>query len=98
MTEITRHKWSIFCHFLALAISVGNLLAILYMHRVTLFTGRGLGSFVALWFLLYALPSALIWLVGSFLEKQRKLTVVYWGSIGLMVLIMLLVPMKFYID
>ncbi|MBC3832892.1 hypothetical protein H8K33_15385 [Undibacterium amnicola] len=94
----SRHKWAMICYLLALLVSVGNMLAIFYIHRVPLFTGRGLGSFVVLWFVLYAVPSTGIWFVGSLFEKQRKWTMAYWTSIGLMMLIMLIVPMKFYID
>lgn len=98
MTGTTRHGWASFCYALAVLISISNMLMIIYIHRVPLFTGRGLGSFVALWFVLYTVPSAAIWLIGNLLERQRNWTICYWASVGLMVVMMAAVPMKFYID
>jgi hypothetical protein len=98
MNTINRQRLSTVCYMLALLISLSNLFAILYIHRAPLLTGRGMGSFVVPWFLLYAVPATGIWWVGRALAKNSRLSIAYWVSIGAMVALLLIVPIKFYID
>jgi hypothetical protein len=93
-----RHWIARLLHFFAAFISAGNLIAILYMHRVSLITGRGLGSFVLPWFMLYFSISVVIWFIAHLLEKNRLWSRIYWITIALAVVIMAVVPIKFYID
>jgi hypothetical protein len=87
----------LFCGF-AVLVSAGNALAILYIHRTTLMTGKGLGSFVLLWFLLYFSVSLVFWFVGRHLERRKYLSWIYWVSVLVMLVIIAVVPIRFYID
>jgi hypothetical protein len=93
-----RHKTAIFLHTSATVVSICNLLAILYIHRATLLTGKGLGSFVAPWFVMYFVATFFLWGVAVLLEKNRFWSRVYWSSILFMIALMAVVPMQFYID
>lgn len=95
MKPMTKHLFSMCLHIVAALISLGNLVWILYIHRVPLISGRGLGSFVVPWFLTYFIVSLVIWLVARFIEKNRAWSLVYWSGIFLAIALMVVVPIKF---
>lgn len=95
MKPVIRHAIAMFLHLVATFISVGNLFWILYVHRASLLLGRGLGSFVVPWFVIYFFVSLVIWFAAHSIEKNKNFSKIYWIGIMLALLLMILAPINF---
>lgn len=85
-------------YWLAVLFSYGNLAAIIAMHWSFIISGKGVGSFVTLWFVGYFAVSFVAWLIAFLMSKNRKFDIAYWLSIAIPIVMFLTLPIKFYIE
>ena len=84
--------------FFAIGTSVLNFLAMIVIGWSGIWNGQGIGSFSALWFLVYGATSTAAWMVGFVVSRQRRLDLVYWTTLAMPVILFLSIPVKFYVE
>ena len=90
-----KQKISNVLYWLAIAFSSLNFIAIIIIGWEFIWSGKGIGSFAALWFVAYCSLSTIIWFVAFLLENKSKLNIVYWITVLVPVLLFALLPVKF---
>jgi len=85
-------------YWLAIIVSFVNFAYIVFIHWDFILDGKGVGSFSVMWTAVYGIVTAIVWLVAFVLEKDVKLTIIYWITILAPVLLFAFLPVKFYIE
>ena len=93
-----RKRLSAALYFLGLAISLGGTIFVIAIHWQLLVAGKGIGSFSAVFIAEYVTVSAFAWLFGRALERRRRLDLAYWLVTAIPVLMVVMLPVKFYFD
>ncbi|MPS29544.1 hypothetical protein [Pigmentiphaga sp.] len=93
-----RKNLSTALYFLSLVISVGGTIFVIAIHWPLLIAGKGIGSFSALFIAEYVVVSALLWLIGRVLERRKWLDWAYWLATVIPVVMVIVLPVKFYIE
>ena len=93
-----RSKFAKVFYGLAIVISLANFIYIIAIHWEFILQGKGVGSFAVIWAMIYGVVTAIIWLIAFILEKNNRLTIIYWLTIFAPVLLLALQPVKFYIE
>jgi hypothetical protein len=83
---------------ISLFVSVVNCAAIIFIHWEFILSGKGFGSFVVPWFIGYFIFSFLIFLVAHAIQKNKMLTILYWISIGVPVVLLVFFPVLFFVE
>ena len=93
-----RKNLSVILYLVSLALSIGGTAFVIAIHWRFLMEGKGIGSFSALLIAEYVIASALLWLIGRLLYRHKKLDVLYWGATAIPVVMVIVFPVKFYIE
>jgi hypothetical protein len=85
-------------YFISLLISICGTTFVIAIHWKLLAAGKGIGSFSALFIMEYVIASALLWFIGRLLQPRKKLDAIYWLATAIPVLMIIVLPVQFYIE
>lgn len=93
-----RKQFSIVFYWLAIAFSFLNVVYVVALHWDFILEWKGVGVYSVISFMAIAVVTTIIWLVAFILEKNNKLTIIYWLTILIPSILFTFLPIKFYVE
>jgi hypothetical protein len=93
-----RKSLGLFFYVLSLLTNAGGTLFIVVIHWNLLLTGKGIGSFSAIFIIEYLLVGFMSWGIGAWLNRQRKLDLTICIASCIPIILLIVFPVKFYIE
>lgn len=94
----TLNKISVLLYWLAICISISNLIFVLYNDWGFIADGKGLGSFTALWIVIYIFISLILWGASFLLNRNKKKALIFFITILIPMVMLIFFPIYFYVE